>query len=263
MEEKATKNDTKTVNFNEIHERLLLERRTRITVMTLLLSALIFTAVYGTLEDPFRYTFSKIGNRFNPSLRIVFIVWSAYTGAAIQTSILALFRLEEYNNKWAYRSILLSVFFLVITSALPSLDEWPFLQDLHVVSGVIFAFFLTAGVLPFMRWVAVENIRLRQSVYIWLTVIWIGSISFMLIFGNTGLFELFFFCTFIIFLLYITLSLFEEEVIKKSIILLSGHEDVNRGIDDIFFPEFVRAKKKWKLLKIARKSKKEKEKVSK
>lgn len=244
------------VNARDIQNRLLLERRTRITVMALLLSALIFTVVYGTMEDPFQYTFSKIGNRFDPSLRVVFIVWSIYTGIAIQVSIIALFRLEEYKNRWGYRFILLGVIFLVITSAVPSLDQWPLLQDMHVIAGVIFALFVTLGFVPFMRWVASENIRLRRSVYIWMIVTWVGSISMMLIFGNTGLFELFFFCTFIVFLLYITLSLFEEEVIKKSIVLLSGHEDINRGIDEIFFPEFVRAKRKFKLLRLKRKQKK-------
>ena len=245
-----------SVDRKEIHNKLLIERRTRITIMTLLLSALIFTIIYGTLQNPFQYTFSKIGNRFDPSLRIIFITWSIYTGFAIQGSILALFRLENYKVKWGYRFIIIGTIFLMLTAVLPSLDKWPFWQNMHIVAGGVFALFITLGVIPFLRWVARENIRLRQSVYIWITVIWIGSISFMLIFGNTGLFELFFFCTFIIFLLYITLSLFEEEVIKKSIVLLSGHEDLSRGIDDIFFPEFVR-KRKMKLNRFKRNQKKD------
>jgi hypothetical protein len=236
----------KDINMDQIiiHERLLIERRTRITVMSLLLTALIFTAVYGTLQDPFQYTFSKIGNRFDPGLRIVFITWSIYTGLAIQLSILALFRLENYKKKLQYIFIIVAVVFLVLTALLPSLEEWPFFQDLHIVAGGLFALFITIGFVPFMRWVAKENIRLRRAVYIWISVIWVGSISFMLLLGNTGVFELFFFCTFIIFLLYITLSLFEEQIIKRSVELLSGIEDLDRGIDDIFFPEWARKKRK-------------------
>jgi hypothetical protein len=236
----------KDINMDQIiiHERLLIERRTRITVMSLLLTALIFTAVYGTLQDPFQYTFSKIGNRFDPALRIVFITWSIYTGLAIQLSILALFRLENYKKKLQYIFIIVAVVFLVLTALLPSLEEWPFFQDLHIVAGGLFALFITIGFVPFMRWVAKENIRLRRAVYIWISVIWVGSISFMLLLGNTGVFELFFFCTFIIFLLYITLSLFEEQIIKRSVELLSGIEDLDRGIDDIFFPEWARKKRK-------------------
>lgn len=233
-------------NHIDIQNKLLIERRTRVTVMALLLSALIFTIIYGTLQNPFQYTFSKIGNRFDPSLRVIFIVWSAYTGVAMQASILALFRLEDYKNKWGYRFIVIGVIFLILTAVLPSLDEWPFWQDMHIVAGVIFALFITVGVIPFMRWVARENIRLRRTVYIWIGIIWIGSISFMLIFGNTGLFELFFFCTFIIFLLYITMSLFEEQIIKRSINLLSGVDDLDKGIDEIFFPDFIRNKKRKK-----------------
>lgn len=237
------------MDYRKIQEKLLLERRTRITMMILLLAALIFTIIYGTIQNPFQYTFSKIGNRFDPALRYVFITWSLFTGLAIQASIIALFKLENYENRRHYLFIYVGVLFLVLTALLPSLDKWPLFQDLHIVAGVVFALFITMGFLPFMRWVAMENPRLRRSVYIWLGVIWVGSISFMIIFGNTGLFELFFFCTFIIFLLYITLSLFEEQIIKRSVRLLSGHEDLNRGIEEIFFPEFMKKKRESKRLK--------------
>ena len=38
-----------------IKRQLLRERRARITVMSLLLAALLFTVLYGTLQDPFEY----------------------------------------------------------------------------------------------------------------------------------------------------------------------------------------------------------------
>lgn len=239
-----SKEQQASYDINEIQMKLLTERRTRITVMTFLLSALIFTIIYGTLQNPFQYTFSKIGNRFDPSLRVVFIVWASYTGFAIQATILALFRLENYKNKLHYAYIIVGVVFLVITAMAPSLDHMPIWITIHIVTGVIFAIFITLGFLPFMRWVARENIRLRRAVYVWLSIIWGGSISAMLIFGNTGVFELFFFCTFIVFLLYITLSLFEEQIIKRSVYLLSDMDDLNRGIDEIFFPHFLREKRR-------------------
>lgn len=232
------------LDVSEMQLKLLTERRTRIFVMGFLLSALVFTIIYGTLEDPFQYTFSKIGNRFKPELRVVFIVWSAYTGAAIQASILALFRLEDYKNKLSYGFILAGVVFLVFTALAPSLDHLPGWILVHIIAGMVFALCITLGFLPFMRWVARENIRLRRTVYIWFGIIWGGSFFFMFLFGNTGVFELFFFCTFIIFLLYLSLSLFEEQIIKRSVNLLNGVEDLNRGIDDIFFPEFMRKKKR-------------------
>lgn len=248
------RNNQVTSDISEIQLKLLVERRTRITVISFLLSALIFTIIYGTLQDPFKYTFSKIGNRFDPELRVVFIVWASYTGFVIQLCILALFRLENYTKKLHYIFILIGVVFLVFTALAPSLDHLPIWTWVHIITGVIFALFLTMGFLPFMRWVARENPRLRRAVYIWMSVIWGGSISFMFILGNTGVFEIFFFCTFIIFLLYLSLTLFEEQIIKRSVKLLRGVEDLNRGIEDIFFPKFMRDTKKI----FKRKNKKEK-----
>lgn len=247
--EKENQKASNTIDVLEIQKKLLIERRTRITVMSFLLSALIFTVVYGTLQNPFQYTFSKIGNRFDPELRVVFIVWASYTGFAIQASIIALFRLESYKNKWSYLFIIIAVVFLAFTAMAPSLEHLPFWIWVHLVTGMIFSLFITLGFLPFMRWVARENPRLRRTVYIWFAIIWGGSFSFMFLLGNTGVFELFFFITFIIFLLYLSLTLFEEQIIKRSVNLLSGVEDLNRGIEDIFFPEFLRKNKKKKVKK--------------
>jgi len=257
----AKNNENKPLDINEIQKKLLIERRTRITVMSFLLSALIFTIIYGTLENPFQYTFSKIGNRFDPSLRVIFIVWASYTGFAIQASIIALFRLEEYKNRLHYIYIIVAVVFLVFTALAPSLDHLPFWIWVHIITGMLFALFITMGFLPFMRWVARENIRLRRTVYVWFGISWGGSLSFAFILGNTGVFELFFFTTFIIFLLYLSLSLFEEQIIKRSVNLLNGVKDLNRGIDDIFFPEFMR-KKRLKKIRLLRKNRDKKESTS-
>ena len=46
------------------HNEIKKQRRKRNVLVLLLLLALAGTLVYGTLENPFRYTFSKIGNYF-------------------------------------------------------------------------------------------------------------------------------------------------------------------------------------------------------
>ena len=51
-------------NLYNIQKELTVQRKTRTFVMSLLLAALIFTFVYGTLENPFTYTLSNIGNFF-------------------------------------------------------------------------------------------------------------------------------------------------------------------------------------------------------
>lgn len=233
----------KDIDFMKIQEQLNVERRTRISVMSFLLSALLFTVVYGTLYSPFTHTFSKIGNIFKPSLRIVFIIWSSYTGFAIQSSIIALFRLENYQKKSAYIFIAVGVVFLILTAITPALPDLPFWLWVHRITSVIFALCMTLGFYPYLRWISHENPRLRLYIIIWFVVIWGGSVSLMLIFGNTGLFELFFFATLIIFLLYLSLTLFEEQIIKRSVNLLKDKEDLNQGIEEIFIPRHLREKK--------------------
>lgn len=232
----------KDLDFKNIQDQLLVERRTRMTIMSVLLSALLFTVIYGTLYSPFTHTFSKIGNRFTPSLRIVFIIWSSYTGFAIQSSIIALFRLENYQKKSAYILIAIGVVFLILTAITPALPDLPFWLWVHRITSVIFALCMTVGFYPYLRWISEENPRLRLYILIWFIAIWGGSISLMLLFGNTGVFELFFFASLIIFLLYLSMTLFEEQIIKRSVKLLKDKEDLNQGIEDILKPRYLREK---------------------
>lgn len=218
----------------ELQKKLLNERRKRITVLAILLSALLFTVIYGTIENPFQYTFSKIGNRFTFSNRILFIVWASYTGFAIQSAIIALFSLEEYKPKWPYISIVTGVIFLTATALAPSLDHLPFLQWVHIITAGLFGLFVTLGFFPFSMWVARENPRLKRVTYVWLIIIWGGSFIWIGAYGNTGVFEMWFFGTFILFLLYLSLTLFEEKIVKQSIILLRDEENLNIGIEKIF-----------------------------
>lgn len=218
----------------ELQKSLLMERRKRITVMAILLSALLFTFVYGTMENPFQYTLSKIGNIFTIQNRIIFIIWSVYTGLAIYFSILALHRLENYKNKMQTAFIGISAGFLIITALAPSLPDLPFWTKVHLLTGALFALFLTLGFYPFIIWVARENPRLRQVIYVWLGIAWGGGSFFYITLGNTGMFEMWFFGAFLIFLLYLSMTLFEEKIIKQSVELLRDEENLNIGIEKIF-----------------------------
>lgn len=228
----------------DIQERLLLERRIRITIMSLLLGALLFTTIYGTLQNPFQYTFSKIGNRFNN--RVLFIVWAIFTGGAIQTSVLALFKLEQYNLKIAYKFVVTATIFLIISAITPAIAEtYPLWTWVHIITAGLYGLFLSLGLAPFIMFVSKENPRLRLAIKIWAIVVWAGSITFMLMLGNTGIFELWFFGSMIVFLLYLSLTLFEERIVKRSVTLLKGEENLNIGIEKIFFRKY-RSKKRAK-----------------
>jgi transposase len=217
----------------KIKRQLLRERRTRIMVMSLLLSALLFTVIFGTLENPIEYTFSKIGNRFNN--RILFIIWALFTGVTIQFSVIQLFRLERYSLSKAYKYILISSFFLIFSSLAPALDEtYPIWTWIHIIAAGLFMLFLTLSIAPFMKFVSKENPRLRLVIKIWTGIIWGGSVFWMIVLGNTGIFELWGFGSVLIFLLYLSLTLFEERIVKQSIKLLKGEQDLNLGIESIF-----------------------------
>ena len=234
LDTQVSKDNTEQTQIASIQNQLSKERRKRMTIMTLLLSALIFTIVFGTLENPYQYTFSKIGNRFTFENRVLFIVWASYTGFVIQFSILALFALEKYKTKLPYAFIAISAVFLVLSSIAPSLDHLPFWTSVHLLTAELFGLFLTLGFYPFIIWVARENPRLKRNVSIWLIFVWGGAFILMFIFGNTGVFEMWFFILFIVFLLYLSLSLFEEQIVKQSIVLLRDSENLNKGIEKIF-----------------------------
>jgi len=236
--------DLEQRQFIGIQQSLYKERTKRMIVMTMLLSALLFTIIFGTIENPFQYTFSKIGNRFTVGNRVLFIVWAAYTGFAIQSSILGLFSIEKYKNKKHYLYIYIATIFLIITAIAPSLDHLPFWTKIHLFSAGFFALFLSLGFYPYILWVARLNPRLRKSVYVWLGITWGGGILWYFLLGNSGMFEIWFFGFFIIFLLYLSLTLFEEVIVKKSIVLLRDEENLNVGIEKIFINLDKEEKKK-------------------
>ncbi len=227
------KEELERKNLYDIQRELTMQRRTRTAMMSLLIFSLLFTIVFGMLEDPFLYTLSNIGNFF--SYRFLFIIWSIVSGVTIQLTVIALFRLEDYQSKFAYYSIGLASFFLIATGLIPALrEDYPFWHFMHTVTSGLHALFLYLGLVPFSRWISKENPRLRISIYIWQIVIWIGSILLVIFFRKSALFELWFFVTNIVFLLYLSLVLFEEKIIKISVQLLLDEDNLNLAIEKIF-----------------------------
>ncbi len=235
IDRKKIKEELEKKQILELQKQLTSERKKRLIIMSVLLSALLLTIIYGTLENPFIWTFSKIGNRFTLQYRALFIVWASYTGFSILFSVIALMTLEQYSTKKHYSYVIIGAVFLFLTSLAPSLPEdMPFWYYMHLVTSGMFALFVTLGFYPFILWVTRENPRLRTTCYIWLGITWGGSIFWYLTFGNRGLFEMWFFVFFIIFLLYLSLTLFEERIVKLSIRLLRDEENLNLGIEKIF-----------------------------
>ena len=147
----------------------------------------------------------------------------------------------------AYKYIIASTFFLVATALAPSMRElYPFYFWVHKLTAVIFFVFLSLSMGPFLKFVSRENPRLRKVIIVWTIIILGGVIILGLLYGNTGLFELWGFGSMLIFLLYLSLTLFEEQIVKQSVKLLKGEQDLNLGIESIFvnWEKLLKKKKK-------------------
>ena len=220
-------------NLYDIQRELTVQRRTRTGVMSILVLALVFTFVYGTLEDPFVYTLSNIGNFFN--YRVVFIIWSIVSALAIEFAVLALFKLEEYPNRTGYTFIYIATVLIIITGIVPALKEtYPLWHYIHTGTSGALAIALYIAIVPFSKWVSKENPRLRKTIIVWQIAIWIGSILMIVLYWHSALFEIWFFVSTILFLLYLSLVLFEEKIIKISVKLMMDEENLNLAIEKIF-----------------------------
>lgn len=222
-------------NLNEISE-LYKQRRNRIIVMSGLLVTLIMTAIYGTLENPFKYTLSNIGNFFN--YRQVFIIWAIVAGLSIQTACISLFKLEKYEQRKSSTLIIYASIALLLTAIIPAArDLFPFWHFVHVLTSINYGFLLILGLFPFIRFISENNPRLQRPNRLWKNIIIGGSFLSILIFGMSGIFEIWFVASTTLFLLYLSLVLYEENIIKRSVELLKKETDLNLGIEKIFVNE--------------------------
>lgn len=233
--------------FHETHLNVIADlykqRRNRMIVICGLLITLLMTAIYGTLENPFKYTLSNIGNFF--TYREVFIIWAIIAVIAIQTACVTLFRLENFKQKRSFTFLVYASIALVATAIIPALkDKFPFWHFVHLLTSFNYAIFLILGLQPFLSFISRENPRLRKSIMIWQYVIIGGSFLAVIIFGMSGIFEIWFIASVTLFLLYLSLILYEENIVKKSVELLRNEKDLNKGIEKIFVPENPDKKKK-------------------
>lgn len=223
------------MDLYEMQKDLVKQRKQRVYIMSFLLFALVFTIVFGTLESPFDYTMSNIGNHFNSQYRWMFIIWALTCGFAIQTAIISLIRLENYQSKYCTIFVGLATASLIATGITPAVvEDYPFWHAIHTITSGLTALFLLLSLVPFVRYISRENPRLRIVIAIWLLVIWAGSILVLIFFGKTGMFEIWFFVSNIIFLLYLSLVLFEEKIVKLSVLFLKDKSNLNLAIEKLF-----------------------------
>lgn len=234
LDTKQIKREFEDKQLIDVHKKLTQSRRFRRLVLGHLLTALLMTVVFGTLENPFQYTLSAMGNRFAVSHRVFFIVWGTYVGFAFFVSIFALHRLENYNKPKELMLVFLAWVMLFISTLIPSLPSMPFWKFLHIVTAVLFSLLLAVGSLPFFRFVSEENPRLRKPIYAWLLITYGGGAIWVMLLGNKGIFEMWAIAIYLILMMYISMMLFEESIIKYCVEILKDEKDLNLGIEKAY-----------------------------
>ncbi len=188
--------DSNTVSrFNK--ETLLSSRITYLAIFIIVFIPL-YTYLFATKESPLQYTLSMIGNKLG--YRVNFIIWGITTGLMLTFYILRLYVLRSFFHKRARKLLIWSLVFLILTVAIPAMEHLPVLSRLHALAAVAFGLSLTTSLYLFVRHLEVTHkaITLR-SLWMLYTVVG-GSVLLFFLFGNTGIFELFFFISLSLFL---------------------------------------------------------------
>jgi hypothetical protein len=192
----------------QMAERLRLERFWAIVLLIIALSTI---TLYGTLKNPFINTFSRIGNYYN--YRGLYIIWAIVVSICIHTVTILIFKLTGYPRKWGYLALALSSFFLIITAIIPSLkEELPFWHALHKWTTFFYVMSMLTAQHPFFVWLARKIPRIKVLLRNWQLIILCGSMTSLLIQGQTGIFELWFFLGLGALLIYLSWILFTEKI---------------------------------------------------
>lgn len=186
-------------------------KRDRFRAVVLISVAIVGTTIYAMLKNPFVNTFSKIGNYFG--YRSLYIFWAIMVSFCIQSATLLLFKLTGYPRKWGYWALALSTFFLIVTAIIPSIkEELLFWHRLHKWTTFFYVMSMLTAQHPYFVWLARKIPRLRTLLRNWQLIVLIGSMSSLLIQGQTGIFELWFFWGLGSLLLYLSWILFTEKI---------------------------------------------------
>jgi hypothetical protein len=197
----------------DIRTIILKFRRQRFVILGILSLSLLATIAFGTLENPFHYTFSKIGNYF--PYREWYILWAVVIGVSVHIASVCLFRLENYRHQYAYISIACATFFLIITALIPSVkEEMYFWHIVHKWTTFFYVMSMLVALHPFVLFLGRTKPRLWVILRNWELLILFGSMSSLIIQGKTGIFEIWFIIMTISLLIYLVLVLYRDKIEK-------------------------------------------------
>ncbi len=159
------------------------------------------TYILATNGSPFQYTLSMIGNKLWH--RMQFIIRWIIIGTMLSFYILRLYLLGSFKNKKARRLLSRWITSLILTVMIPATNNFPIGKQLHLITAIVFAICLMTSLYLFTTTLQDHNQKAyRRSIGLLYTIIW-WSLIMLFVFGNTGMFELFFFTMLTIFLIFI------------------------------------------------------------
>ncbi len=178
-------------------KRLLRDRATYLAIFAIVFIPLS-TYLFATRESPLEYTLSMTGNKLG--YRLGFVIWGVVTGLLLTFYVIRLYILGSFHHRRARRLVIWSLVFLVLTVAIPAMEHLPVLKRLHAISAVAFALCLMASLYLFIQHLEADKKSVSIRSMWMLYFVAGGSLLLFFVFGNTGIFELFFFFSLSIFL---------------------------------------------------------------
>jgi len=182
----------------------------------------VITILASLEQSPFEYTLSMMGNWFGADERLKFIVWGIITSIILTSAIYYIYKKTEVKNKDTYNSLLISGIFLMLTVFTPTPHRTPipyeirsFPIDLHNTFGILFITSLAVSLYLFSKYISQRDKRISSIMSRFLTIILGGTIVMIIIFGMTGIFEIFFFLSLSIAL--IVIERIAEKMNQKSL----------------------------------------------
>ena len=114
-----------------------------------------------------------------------------------------------------YFGLFSASFFLIITAIIPSIKEQlPFWHVLHKWTTFFYVMSMITALHPFFVWLGRKIPRLKILLRNWQLIILSGSLISLLLQGQTGVFELWFFWGLGTLLIYLSWILFTEQIDK-------------------------------------------------
>jgi|AntRauTorcE11897_2_1112592.scaffolds.fasta_scaffold00063_31 hypothetical protein len=178
---------------------------------------LMYTLSFIFLDDTKQVTISFIGNN---GYRILFVSWGFLTATLITQFIVRLYNTFLYHNAKSNNMLRIAYISLIACVLIPSMAGIPnIINRLHTVSAFMFVATCLLSLLFFVKQIINQNRILGYKTLIMYIAMLMPPFLALIIFGNSGVYEILFFVTLIAYLVvmyfFLKRSNFKIKQLKK------------------------------------------------